>query len=598
MQLNPADERVHSHWLLSQLYRKGEGAAEMLDLHRAWARRHARDFGWQAARAEHERRPERRLNIGYVSADFKRHSVAYFVEPLLAAHDRARYKIFCYSGAARPDEVTRRIRECCEEWRDISRLSDDWVAEQMRADRIDILVDLAGHTGSGRMLLFARKPAPVQVTWLGYPGTTGLAALDYRITDPIADPEGAADGAYVEKLHRLPAGFLCYGPPSDCPAVVEPPCLGSGRVTFGCFNHLPKLTPATVALWARLLEAVPQARLLLKSFGLSAQSARDALLEQFAAHGIGVERLLLRGPQESLAGHLAAYGEVDIALDVFPYNGTTTTCEALWMGVPVITLAGGTHVSRVGASILSQAGMPDLVAASPEEYLRKACALAADRPRLQSLRAGMRARLQGTPLLDATAFARSIEGAYDGMWRRWQETGEETKMPLRLHIGGTSVLPGWKILNAIPGPGVDYTGDCSDLSQFADESVDEIYASHVLEHVGLLKLPGTFAGIHRVLKKGGAARISVPDFELLCRMSLDPRYNAEQRFNLMVMVFGAQHDAFDFHYVGFTFEFLRDYLLQAGFSSIERVQEIGLLDDTSTTKFNGIPISLNVVALK
>ena len=599
MELQPDHAQLHSDWLLSLHYRAHESPQALFEEHVSWAKRHARGFGGQAARAEHERRPQRRLNIGYVSADFKRHSVACFVEPVLAAHDRSKFRVFCYSAVAFPDETTQRMRGLCDEWRDIARLNDDWVAERIRADRIDILVDLAGHTGDGRLLLFAREPAPVQVTWLGYPDTTGLAALDYRLTDAVADPQGESERYHTEKLVRLPGGFLCYRPPAESPEVGELPLLKAGHVTFGCFNNLPKLGAPTIALWAQLLKALPDARLMLKSFGLAAESARRALLEQFSALGVQPERLDLRGPESSFADHLARYGEIDVALDVFPYNGATTTCEALWMGVPVVTLAGSTHMARVGASILGRVGLGSLVATSAEEYLRKALELAADVEGLRELRTTLRDRMRGSPLLDERAFARSLEAAYSEMWEQWCAEQDRSRRGLRLHIGGEQPRPGWKILNVQPGPHVDYIGDCTDLSQFADGTVDEIYASHVVEHLSYVdKLPRTLAEIHRVLRKGGVARISVPDFELLCRMFVDPVRSRDERIFIMRMIFGGQVDAHDFHHVGLTFEFLSHFLSEAGFEKVERVKEFGLFDDTSLIRYAGVPISLNVVAYK
>jgi predicted O-linked N-acetylglucosamine transferase (SPINDLY family) len=426
LKLQPDRPDLHSDWLLSLHYWRG--GEPLLEEHLAWAKRHTRGIGRQAARAPHERRPARRLNIGYVSPDFKRHSVSSFFEPLLAAHDKSRFKVFCYSAVAFPDAVTRRIAEASEEWRDISRLGDDWVADRVRADRIDILVDLGGHTGDARPLLFARKLAPVQVTWLGYPNTTGIAAIDYRLTDGIADPEGAADRAHVEKLVRLERGFLCYRPPSDAPEVGEPPLARAGHATFGCFNNLAKIGPSMIALWARLLKASPGARLKLKSFGFAAESARRSMKEQFAACGIDAERLELSGPEESSQDHLANYHGVDVALDVFPYNGAATTCEALWMGVPVVTLAGQTHVSRVGASILHAAGLADQVASSEEEYVQKALELSRDPERLRVLRGSMRERLRASPLLDGRGFAATLEKTYGEMWDRWV-SAEEAAQP-------------------------------------------------------------------------------------------------------------------------------------------------------------------------
>jgi predicted O-linked N-acetylglucosamine transferase (SPINDLY family) len=431
LELKPDNAHMRSDWLLSLHYWRG--AEPLLEEHLAWTKRHAQGLGRQAARAPHERRPKRRMNIGYFSPDFKQHSVASFIEPLLAAHDRSRFKIFCYSNVAFPDEVTKRISESCEEWRNVSRLGEDWIADVLRSDRIDILVDLAGHTGEGRPLLFARKLAPVQVTWLGYPNTTGIDTIDYRLTDAVADPEGDADRVNVEKLVRLPGGFLCYAPPPDAPELAQRPLAGPGRVTFGCFNNLAKLTPGMIALWARLLGTLPDARLHLKSFGLAAESARRSIRQQFADLGVGAERLELSGPAISPAAHLAKYQDIDIALDVYPYNGVATTCEALWMGVPLITLAGPTHVSRVGASILHGAGLSELVADSEDGYLRKAAELARDLERLGTLRRTMRERLRASPLLDARGFAGNLENAYREMWDRWvqgQEDQEAAQPPL------------------------------------------------------------------------------------------------------------------------------------------------------------------------
>jgi predicted O-linked N-acetylglucosamine transferase (SPINDLY family) len=421
MALQPDDAGLHSRWLFGLHYRAGNDSALLLREHLEWATRHARRIGWQATRAPWEGGARRRVRIAYVSGDFKRHTVAYFMHPVLAAHDRTRFHVFCYSNVAFPDAVTAKLRSLADEWRDISALSDDWAAERMRADRIDILVDLGGHTGDGRILLFAHKPAPVQVSWLGYPGTTGLAAMDYRLTDSLADPEGRADDGYVEKLVRLPGGFLCYGPPADAPELTPPPALARGQITFGCFNNLPKLSPEMVALWSRLLRQAPNARLMLKSFGLAAASARAAVLRDFAENGVDARRLDLRGPETSFDGHLARYGEIDIALDVFPYNGVTTTCEALWMGVPVVTLRGSTHVSRAASSILARVGLEDLVADSHEAYLSIALGLSQDLERLGALRAELRDRMRRSPLLDAGAFTRSLESAYLDMMQRWRE---------------------------------------------------------------------------------------------------------------------------------------------------------------------------------
>jgi len=415
----PGFSGAHSNLLLCLHYRKGDQGQALYEEHVAWAKRHAGGFARESGSAGFDRSPARQLRVGYVSPNFHAHPVATFFEPLLAARDRNALRSTCYSDVVYPDAVTGRLKALCDEWRDIHRLGHDEAARLIRQDRIDILVDLAGHTGGGRPLLFARKPAPVQVTWLGYPDTTGLQQMDYRITDAWADPEGEADRHHSEKLVRLATGFLCYAPPAGAPEPGAPPMLDSGRVTFGSFNNLAKVTPETIALWSRILAGLPQARLLMKAHALGEEGARRAVYGQFAANGIDAGRVELLGPEDSQGGHLGRYREVDIALDTFPYNGTTTTCEALWMGVPVISRAGTTHASRVGASILARAGLPELVAATPEEYAHSALALAADAPRLAALRGSMRKRLRSSPLLDAAGFARGVEAAYAQIHAHW-----------------------------------------------------------------------------------------------------------------------------------------------------------------------------------
>jgi predicted O-linked N-acetylglucosamine transferase (SPINDLY family)/predicted SAM-dependent methyltransferase len=597
LELEPKFGEAFSNLLLTLHYLHAEDRQRVFDEHLRWARQHTGAIAWQAARTPEERRREGRLRIGYLSPDFQRHPVARFIEPVLAAHDRSKFHVFCYSNVSHPDEATERFRSLCEEWRDIAALTDSQAAERMRFDGIDILIDLAGHTGGGRPYLLARKPAPVQATWLGYPNTTGLAAIDYRLTDARADPPGESDRFHTEKLVRLAAGFLCYLPPADSPEVAPPPAAKSGCVTFGSFNFLAKAMPAMVPLWARLLQALPDAKLLVKSYGLSAQSARDALVAQFAARGVKAERLIVLGPEDSATGHLARYGDVDIALDCFPYNGTTTTCEALWMGVPVITLAGKSHVARVGSSLLSRAGLEDLVAESPQEYLDKAIALANDAARRSELRSTLRSRLRASPLLDAAAFTRGLESAYTQMWAAY---AQKEDLSMRLHIGGSQKMPGWKILAAQPGVDVDYVGELFDLSEFADGSIDELYASHVLARLDSNEQASSQAlkEFVRVLKRGGKARISMPDGEVIRRLLIDPQHSADERSDLMDLVSGGQADAEADRYLEFTFESVSASLVAAGFPKVERCGDFGLFNDASRQKFNGVPISLNLVAYK
>lgn len=354
---------------------------------------------------------ERRLRIGYVSPDFRTHSVAYFILPILRAHDHARCEIFCYSDVLRPDVVTRECQELADHWRDIHGLTDDAVAALICQDQIDILVDLCGHMEGNRLTLFARRAAPVQISYLGYPNTTGLDTMDYRLTDTWADPPGS-EAFYSEKLLRLRQGFLCYAPPAHAPEPGPLPVEAAGHITFGSFNNLAKITAETLTLWAKILQQVPGSRLLLKNKSLRDASVRARYTGLFEHHGIAADQLELRGWMAQGEDHLSLYHHIDIALDTFPYNGTTTTCEALWMGVPVITLAGATHASRVGNSILSQMRMRDLVAGSPEEYVHTACTLANDIARLSLLRRTQRANMQRSSLCRAGDFTLELENNY------------------------------------------------------------------------------------------------------------------------------------------------------------------------------------------
>ena len=299
----------------------------------------------------------RRLRVGYVSADFRQHPVASFLEPLLTAHDRERVEIFCYAEVRKPDDVTHRFQAMADHWRFTVGMPDEAVAAQVMADGIDILVDLAGHTGGNRLRVFAHRPAPVQVTWLGYPHSTGLTTIDYRIVDAITDPTGDVVRSAGEKLVRLADTFICYSSPANAPSPRSPPSIESGIVTFGSFNNPTKYSSATVDAWANLLTRVPAARLLLKGLPFTDATTRSSYLNRFSERGIEPERITLLGRTPERTRHLEHYHQIDIALDPFPYNGTTTTCEALWMGVPVVALRGDRHSGRVGASLLTSVGL-------------------------------------------------------------------------------------------------------------------------------------------------------------------------------------------------------------------------------------------------
>jgi len=387
--------------------------------HVAWGNSDAVRFPTGGSRFANAPDPARRLRIGYVSGDFRHHSVAFFFAPLLDAHDRGAVEVFLYSNDARADAMTARLKARADHWVPIFHLSDEHAAARIREDAIDILVDLSGHTSHNRMTLFARKPAPLAVTWLGYPNTTGLPAIDYRFTDSIADPPGEADRLNTERLVRLAPAFLCYRAPAEAGPVAPLPANAAGHVTFGSFNNAAKLSPATIALWARLLREVPDARLLLKASQFRDRATRERIAAAFADAGIDRERVSVLAPQRTTADHLAIYGQIDVALDPLPYNGTATTCEALWMGVPVVTLAGDRHAARVGASILTTIGLDHLIAPTADAYVAVAAQLARDRAALAVLRAGLRERVRASPLCDGAGFARAVEEAYRTVWRDW-----------------------------------------------------------------------------------------------------------------------------------------------------------------------------------
>lgn len=352
-----------------------------------------------------------RIRVGLVSPDLRQHSVASFVEPLLRHHSRASMEIVVYQTNAIADEVTKRLRGLVGAWRVMDRVTDEQLAQEIRKDRLDVLVELSGHTHAHSLGAMAERNAAVQATWLGYPNTTGVRAIDVRLVDLHTDPVGEADGRASEKLLRLEGCFVCYQPPGEAPEVGGPPSERHGYVTFGSFNSAQKLNPRVIALWARVLGAAPGSRLLLKAVNFADDGLKREVGAWFERGGIGPERLELRGPVKERAGHLAAYRDVDVALDTLPYAGTTTTCEALWMGVPVVTLAGEMHAGRVGVSLLHAVGLEELVARDEAGYVEIAARLAADASRRAATRAGLRARMAASVLCDGAGFAGRFEAA-------------------------------------------------------------------------------------------------------------------------------------------------------------------------------------------
>jgi protein O-GlcNAc transferase len=417
--LRPTEAVAHSNKLYCLHLLPRYEPANIFQEHEVWDMLQGRSLRHEILVHDNDRTPNRALRVGYVSPDFHAHSVAYFVENLIAYHNRELQQIYCYSDAIRPDAVTQRIRRAADQWRPIVGMSDSRVAELIRKDKIDILIDLAGHTGRNRLLVFARKPAPIQVSYIGYPDTTGMSAMDYRLTDSVCDPLRQTEQFHTEKLMRLPGCFLCYRPPADAPEVRPLPANSNGRITFGSFNHIAKISSVTLHLWSEILKALPGSKLLIKNHGLAQDSARENLLKRFAAEGISADRLELHGKIPSTRDHLDLYNQVDIALDTFPYNGTTTTCEAMWMGVPVVTLAGRTHVSRVGLSLLTAVSMPELATDDGEQYIARTIELAGDLAGLAEIRADLRGWMKESDLTNGPKAAENLEHALRKMWLRW-----------------------------------------------------------------------------------------------------------------------------------------------------------------------------------
>lgn len=407
-----------SSLVFQTLFSTHHDAQSQLAAARRWSERHAAPLVAKRQPFPHERNPERRLRIGYVSPDFRRHVQRLYTLPVFAQHDHAAYEIVAYSSVKAADQYTQRLRALTDEWHDVARLSDAELAQKIRDDRIDVLVDLTMHMVRGRLRTFAEKPAPVQLSWLAYPGTTGVDGIDYRLTDPHLDPPGAPL-TYSEQTLRLPHTFWCYGPDESEGVVGELPCRRNGYVTFGCLNNFMKVSRPTLELWARVLKANPTARLLM----LAPRDAVADTLASFTENGVERERIDFVDYQ-SRDRYLDTYNRIDIALDTLPYNGHTTSLDAYWMGVPVVTLVGENIVGRAGLSLASNLELNDWIARTPDDFVATATRFAADRASLTALRGGLRQRLQSSPLMDAPRFTRDLEGAYREAWHRFCATPE------------------------------------------------------------------------------------------------------------------------------------------------------------------------------
>jgi predicted O-linked N-acetylglucosamine transferase (SPINDLY family) len=413
--LDPTFAAAHSNLLYALVFSPDHEQRTIREEHRLWSRRHAEPLGASIQRHTNNRNPDRRLRVCYVSPDFREHAESFFTIPLLSAHDHQEFEIFCYADVNRPDSITATIRSYADVWRETVGLSDAQIAGVVRQDQIDILVDLTMHMGQNRLLVFARKPAPVQVCWLAYQGTTGLRTIDYRLTDCYIDPPGQHEEDDAEQSFPLPDAFWCYDPLVSAPEVNPLPALNRGHVTFGCLNNFCKVNEVVLALWARVLRAIDRSSLVLLAPEGSSRQRTAELLERA---GVDRERVTFVGRQPR-ASYLELYHRIDIGLDTFPYTGQTTSLDAFWMGVPVVNLVGNTAPARAGLSLLSNLGLPELSANAPEQFVSIAVALAADLPRRARLRETLRQRLEASPLMDSPRFARGVEDAYREMWRRW-----------------------------------------------------------------------------------------------------------------------------------------------------------------------------------
>jgi protein O-GlcNAc transferase len=417
--LRPSASEMHSNFLFMLYFQTDQDPVRILSESRRWNDRHALPLRAQILPHENDRSSERRLRVGYVSPDFRRHVVGMNMVQVLEQHDRTEMEVFCYSNGFSVDDVTERCQRGTDHWRDIVGHSDEDVAKLVRCDKIDILVDLALHSAHNRLLLFARKPAPVQITYLGYPGTTGLETMDYRMSDPYLDEEGADGGGYSEKTALLSRSYWCYVPLGQVPDVSPLPALSNGYVTLGCLNKFAKISEAVLDAWIDIMMAVSDSRLLLNA---PAGARRESILDRFEKAGVRASRVSFV-PLQVWDDYIRTWQEIDIALDPFPFNGGITSCDALWMGVPIVTLRGHTAVGRGGCTVLSNIGMPEMIAETTEAYVDKVSSLTLDLRNLASLRSNLRDRMKQSALCDAKGHVTDMEAVYRRIWREWCNQG-------------------------------------------------------------------------------------------------------------------------------------------------------------------------------
>ncbi len=561
---------------------------------------HALDWGnWAIAQAggRHLRpalRPlaKRRLRIAYVSADLCQHTVGLFLKDSLQAHDPERVELFAYSAGSVSDWVTEEIRKQVT-FRDVSRTGDSELARMIRQDAIDVLVDLSGHTAGSRLSVFAHRPAPVMVSWLGYFATTGLEYLDAVLLDEWHAPAGM-EAQFVEPIMRLPQGRFCYQPVPWAPADVAPlPVLSKGHITFGCFNNTAKLNAEVFELWARILTKVPDSRLILKWRTFNDESLRKMVFKAFTEYRIDLERIELRGPSFH-ADLLKEYAEIDIALDPFPFTGGLSSCEALWMGVPVVTFPQSRVVSRQGFAFLSAIGLPELAAVDGDDYVRIAVELAGDRERLAATRNGMRKRMRASPLMDVSGFTHRLEQClidlHQAIYTREKNRPMTRKTILHVgpgHKGNGARLPPafqtpeWQEIrfDIDPANEPDILGSMMDMTAVESESMDAIYSAHNIEHVYAHEVPVVLREFLRTLRADAFLVVTCPDLQAVSSLIAedkltDPAYQSPAGpITPLDMLYGhgaalATGHHYMAHKCGFTLRTLTAALLAAGFTTV------------------------------
>lgn len=417
LKLNPSDAATHSNLIIASSYITSDPKA-LLSLSEEWRLAHCHTLEKTSRKHTNLVESERRLRIGFVSADFRHHAAAYWIEPVLSNFKSDDFEVYCYSCNAVVDTTTQRFMSYADHWIESAEMANEALAERIRLDTIDVLIDLSSHTEGHRLLVFARQPAPVQVSWFGFPISTGLKSIQYRITDTVIDPPEQAANQYSEELVRLNRFYAAYRPEPTAPTVEAGPVSHNNFITFASLNSFSKITPLMLEVWAELLNSIPDSRLIIQSAGLENEGMAEQIHQIFSKHGVNRNRLSLRG-WTSMSNFLLLGQEADIALDPYPFNGGVTTCHALWMGLPVITMSGQSAASRVGAAILSSLGMTDLIARFPADYKVIAQNLATDRTKLASLRSSLRLRMHSSGLLDGAQLSGDVASAIKAMWRTW-----------------------------------------------------------------------------------------------------------------------------------------------------------------------------------